>query len=149
MGPAGAGDDPEEDLGLTEGGVVGGDAEVAGEGDLAPTPERVSCDRRDRRLGDPGERAGEVLQAVRGADHVDIGHRLHLLDVGTGREHLLAAIDDHGGDVVPLARLGRGCAEFLLDLQVQCVHRRPVEPDGADPVLDVEADELTHGGSTP
>ena len=53
LGAAGAGDDAEEDLGLAEPGVVGRDAEVAGERDLAPAAERVAGDGGDGRLGQP------------------------------------------------------------------------------------------------
>ena len=41
----------------------------------------------------------------------------HLLDVGAGREDPLAAVDDHGPDVVAVGRLGRGRADLLLHLQ--------------------------------
>ena len=47
LGAAEAGDDPEVDLGLAEGGAVGGQADVAGHRDLAAAAEREPVDRRD------------------------------------------------------------------------------------------------------
>jgi hypothetical protein len=41
----------------------------------------------------------------------------------------------------------RGGPQLLLDLLVQRVHRRPVEPDGADRAFDLESDEFTDGCS--
>ena len=49
---AGARDDAEEDLRLAELRVVGDDAEVARQGELAASAEGVAGDRGDDRLGD-------------------------------------------------------------------------------------------------
>ena len=100
---------------------------------------------RDDRLGDAGDRGERRLERAGALDHVDVRHVGHLLDVGAGGEDPLAAVDDHRLDVVALARLGRGGADLLLDLHVEGVHLRPVEPDGADTVLDLEPHELRHG----
>jgi hypothetical protein len=43
-----------------------------------------------------------------------------------------------------LGGLLRGGADLLLHLPVERVHRRPVQPDGADAAVDLEPDELTH-----
>ena len=51
---AAAGDDAEQDLGLAEHGLLGGDAEVAGQGQLAPAAEGVA--RRPRRSRSGGWR---------------------------------------------------------------------------------------------
>ena len=67
----------------------------------------------------------------------------HLLDVGAGREDPLPAVDHDRLDVVALGGLGRGGADLLLHLRVERVHLRPVEADGADPVGDLETDELS------
>ena len=60
LGPAAAGDDAEQDLGLAEAGPVGRDAQVAGQGQLAAAAERVAADRGD---GDPGD-GGDGLERV-------------------------------------------------------------------------------------
>ena len=78
-------------------------------------------------------------------DHVGVGHRLHLLDVGAGGEDLLAAPDDDRRDVLALGRLAARGDQAVLDLGVEGVHRGPVEADGADAVLDLEAHEVGHG----
>ena len=105
------------------------DPEVGAQRQLAAAAERVAGDRRDHRLRDPGDRGERRLQRARPVDHVGVGHGRHLLDVGAGGEHLLPAVEHHGGDVVRAAHLGRGRAQLLLDLHVQGVHRRPVQPD--------------------
>ena len=61
LGAAGAGQEPELDLGDTQTRVVGRDAEVAREGELEPAAERGAVDGGDRRLrvllrGDRGRR---------------------------------------------------------------------------------------------
>ena len=95
-----------------------------------------------------GIRATAVNADCSGAgalDHVGVGHVGHLLDVGAGREDPLAAVDHDRLDVVALGRLGRGGADLLLHLHVERVHLRPVEPDRADAVGDLEPHELRHG----
>jgi hypothetical protein len=76
-----------------------------------------------------------------------VGDLRELLDVRTGGEDLLAAVDDDRVDVRPLGSLLGGGLELGLHLAVQGVHRRPIQPDRADPVLDLEPDELSHAPS--
>ena len=104
------------------------------------------------RLRDAGDRGERRLQRAGAGHHVGVRHRRHLLDVRAGGEHLLAAVDDDGGDVAALPRLVGGRAQLLLHLHVEGVHRRPVQPDRADAVLDLEPDECcvsTHGRAPP
>ena len=61
---AAAGDDAEQDLGLAELGVVGGDAEVARERELAPAAERVAVDRGDHRPRDARPRASSASRKL-------------------------------------------------------------------------------------
>ena len=96
-------------------------------------------------LGSRGQRPGEVLQQGGVVDHVGVRHRLHLLDVGAGGEDLLAAPDDDRRDVAALGRLAARRDQAVLDLAVERVHRRAVEADRADAVLDLEAHEVGHG----
>ncbi len=148
--PPGAGDDPEQHLGLPELGVLGGEPDVGRQRQLAPAAERVAGDRGDDRLGDPRHRGHRGLHRAprarpcRRSDSVG-----HLLDVVAGREDPLPAVEDDRPHVVALGRLGGGVAQLGLHLEADRVHLRPVEPDGADAVGDLEADELcgelTHG----
>ena len=149
--PPAPGDDPEQDLRLAEGGVVGRDADVGAERELAAAAEGVAVDRRDDRLGDPRDRGERRLQAAGALDHVGVGHVGHLLDVRPGREDALAAPHHHGLDVVALGRLVRGRPDLLLHLDVEGVHLGAVEAHRGDSVGHLEPDELGrrvgHGGS--
>ena len=57
---------PSSDLGLAERGVVGGEADVGAQGELAAAAQRVARDRGDDRLGDV--RRPCVISAWRPAD---------------------------------------------------------------------------------
>ena len=138
LGPAGARDDPEQDLRLAELRVVGRDPDVGAERELAAAAERIAGDRGHdglRDLRDGGERR---LQRPRATRHVGVRHVGHLLDVGAGREDLLTAPQHDRADVVAIAALVRRGPDLLLDGRVEGVHRRPVEPDGRDTVVDFE-----------
>jgi hypothetical protein len=76
--------------------------------------------------------------------HVLERHVGHLLDVRAGREHPLAAVDDHRGDVVSAVGLACGVGDLGLHLGVEGVHLRSIEPDGSDAVADLEPCELSH-----
>ena len=128
LSAARARDDSEQDLGLTELGVVGGDPDVGAQRQLAPAAERISRDRRHDRLRDRRDGAERRLQPGDSIGHVGVGHLGHLFDVGAGREDLLAAPHHDTADVVSLGRLVRGRADLLLHLPVERVHRRPVKP---------------------
>src|SRR5439155_23838424 len=65
-------------------------------------------------------------------------HVLHLLDVRARREHLLPAVHDHGPYVVTPGRLLGQLLEPVLGGDVQRVHGRAVEPNGADAFGDFE-----------
>ncbi|CAB4742474.1 unannotated protein [freshwater metagenome] len=52
LGAAGPGDDPEEDLRLAEAGIVGSNAQIAAQRELAAAAERIAGDRGNRGLGD-------------------------------------------------------------------------------------------------
>lgn len=142
--PCGARDQAEQDLGLAELGVVGGDPVVGAERQFAAAAQGVPGDGRDDRLGDAGDGGERLLEAAGARDHRRVVHLPHLLDVGPGREDLLAAVEDHGAYVVAVGHLLGEGLETVLDGDVQGVHRRAVEPDGADAVGDVEMH--SHGG---
>ena len=136
---ADARNDAELDLGLAELRVVRRDDHVAHHRELAAAAERKARDRRDHRLAHPRHAipvAGEI--ALEG---VHVGLALHLLDVGAGRERLLAAGQDHAGDLlVRLERVDRG-GQFLVEPGVERIERlRPVEADDADPAFGFDDD---------
>ena len=89
--PAAAGDDAQEDLGLTEAGIRRRHPEVAAQRQLEPAAERVAGDRRDRRaaelqgVGDGLESVGDPPGALR------FGELAH---VGSGREDPVATPED-------------------------------------------------------
>ncbi|CAB4929431.1 unannotated protein [freshwater metagenome] len=56
LGSAGAGDDPEEDLRLTEAGIIGSNAKIAAQRELASAAERIAGDRGDRWLSNGCDR---------------------------------------------------------------------------------------------
>ena len=104
LGAAAAGDDAEQDLGLTEAGVVAGDAEVAGQGQLAAAAEREPGDGGDDRARDGGDGVERLeerppISATR-SGRLDPRRGVptplgELRDVGPGREHLGATGDHH------------------------------------------------------
>src|SRR5699024_1822920 len=100
-------------------------------------------------LGDAGERAGELLQEAHVGAHVGEGHLGHLGDVRTGGEDLLPAPDDDRGDVVALRGLVGDLDETTLHRRVEGVHLRAVEDDRADPVGDLEPDDIAHACDSP
>ena len=142
LGPAGAGDDAEQDLGLAEGGGLGRHPQVAGQGQLASAPEGVAGHGRDRRPGNAGngvERLPEVpADARRLLPPPELG------DVGARREDAIASSDDDGA-----GRVGRQLPSGLGDLTEQRhrqrIRRRPVERDDRDPVVTaLQRQELGH-----
>ena len=80
---------------------------------------------------------------MRGGGHVLVGHGGHLLDVGPSGEHLRPTVDDHGTHLGPVP--GRGSADppggsqdLVLHREVQRVHRRAVQPQRGDPLLELD-----------
>lgn len=133
--PCGAGDQPQQDLRLAELRVVRGDPEVGAERELAAAAQGVTGDGRDHGLGDARHGGEGLLEGPGAYDHRRVVHGLHLLDVRARREHLLAAVEDHRAHVLAPPGLLGELAQPVLDGDVQSVHGRPVQPDGADVVV--------------
>jgi hypothetical protein len=129
--------------------VLGGEPDVRAQGELTAAAQCVAGDRGDDRLGDAGHGGERRLERPGPEDHVHVGHVGHLLDVRTGGEHPLTAVQHHGADVVALGRLDGGGPDLLLHRDVQRIHLRPVQADGADPVGHLEAYELAHARLRP
>jgi hypothetical protein len=145
LGSTRAGDDAQTYLGQPELRVLPGDPEIAGERHLEAAAEREPLDRGDRDLRDRLEVAAGLLEradVLRDLVRPVVDHRL---DVGAGREDLLAP-PDHDGPNGFVPRHGRGgLGELARDGAGECVRGRLVDADRRDPAVDVDADELPHG----
>ena len=151
---AGAGQQPDRDLGLTDGGlrVVGDHAVVARKRDLEAAAQRDAVDRRREGLAaglDAPEQPGQRRDAIAGLDQRDaaIVGVDHVLDVGAGHERGLARREHGAAD--------RGIARHAIDARGvigdearrQYVHRPigDVHRDQRDTVgIDLEAKILVH-----
>jgi hypothetical protein len=141
---AAARDDGQVDLGEPELRVFGGDADVAGQGQLEAAAEGVAADRRDDRLGAPIHLAAEVHAPPRLAELG--GHRRlqELPDVGARREGLVAAARDHHRAHGVVGAQSREDLEQLAahGLVHGVVHVGAVQGDGGHPVGLLVADGL-------
>ena len=132
LGATGPGDDSEQDLRLPELRAFAAYPEIGAQREFEAAAERVSGDRATTGLG-------ILAMAVKAACRrwvtpaCRIGLVRHLLDVGAGREHLRAAVDDCRPELRDCADLGGGLTQLALDLGVKGVHRGPVEADGCQP----------------
>jgi hypothetical protein len=119
--------------------LVGGDANVAGHGQLAPSAQRKPVDRSDDRLGqllrrfEDAERLGDV-ELIHASATFELGN------VGTGHERLVPrAPHDHDPDVVVPRELLEHLHELLAHGLVEGVQLvRPVDGDGGDAVGDID-----------
>ena len=142
---AAAGDDPEQDLGLTEHGPRSGDAVVAGQRQLAAAAEGVAADGGDDEPGDGGDGVERVVEA--GRDRSGLVGAAELGDVGAGGEDALAAGDDDGAGRIGgqrrrrLAELGQEGPGEGVDLAVG------QRDDGDAVVTAIEGEQLCHGAS--
>ena len=144
LGAAGPRDDAQQDLGLADPGALAGDPEVGAQRELEAAAERISGNGRHDRLGDLRDRGERVLQPPGVGGHLGVARLGHLLDVSACREHLRAAVDDDGADVMIGGDLRGRRRDLILDLCVQRVHRRAVQPDHGHRLINVKPDELTH-----
>ena len=127
LGPSGAGHDPDPDLRLAEGRIVGRHDDVAGHGQLATAAEGIAAHRRDERQAD----GPELVPVPEPAARLElVGRRVdHLLDVGASREGPLALAGDDdratGRIRIQPPQHVRQLAERLAVQRVE--HLRPVE----------------------
>src|SRR6266566_495004 len=147
LGPAGARDHAERDLGLADPGVVREVAQVASERQLQPAAEREARDRGDRDLPDAFQQVADVTERLHARAHLVLAPAGHRLDVGPRREELRAAQDDEGADVGSLFRFADRFAELDPDPQIDRVRGRAIDADHADAIVDLETNELAHGGA--
>ena len=89
-------------------GVLGGEAEVAGQGELAAAAEGEAVHGGDPRLGRRLDRAHHGLAELRPAPRLLGREVLHRGDVGAGHERLVAAAgEDDDTDAVVGGQLAR------------------------------------------
>ncbi len=96
---------PSCDLRHADLGALAQHPEVGGQRELEAAAERVAGDRGDDRLGQPGDDREGLLQRRPPATHLGVGQLGHLLDVGAGGEHPLAAVEHDRAHVVAVAGL--------------------------------------------
>ena len=113
---------------------LGGDDQVARQGQLAAAAQAVAADRGNDGLLDAGHRVPVADEGA--AHHAHDGGVGHLLDVGAGGEGLLAAGDHDATDALVLVERRQGVHHFIHQGRVEGVERlRPVELDDADATL--------------
>ena len=140
-----AGDDPEVDLGLAEGGRLGRDAEVARHRQLAAAAERDRVDRRDRDRATtaPSPRMKRVrrTRAAR-APSARASIFVNSLMSAPARE----GEDVRGGDHQRAQLARRPRSQSSLSSRITCgrerVRGRPVEPDDRDVAARLEQHRL-------
>src|SRR5438309_1254590 len=147
LGAAGAWDHAERDLGLADPGVVREVAQVASERQLQPAAEREARDRGDRDLPDAFQQIADVTERLHARAHLVLAPTGHRLDVGPRREELRAAPDDEGADIGSLFRFTDRFAELDPDPKIDRVRGRAIDADHADAIVDLETNELAHGGA--
>ena len=114
-----------------------GDPDVSAQRELTAAAQRVAVHRGHHRLRNPAT-AVKARCRPTSEPHVGVGEAGHLLDVRPRREHLRSPPVSTTAAMSPRGALGRGFAEPSLDVGVQRVQLRPVDPDHADPVGDLE-----------
>ena len=132
LGAAGAGQDAELDLGLTEFGCVCRIDHVAHHRQFAAAAQRKACHCSDDRLAAAGDAVPVAADVI---GFVDI-HEIpagHGADVGAGGEGLLRAGDDHAADVRVGFEFVEGDSNLVDQSVVQGVHcLGPIDRDEAD-----------------
>jgi hypothetical protein len=124
-----------------EPGAVGGDAEVAGEGELEAARQRPAVDCADHRLVEVRHAAGQATEAEvddlahPGRGRVDVVDRHVGLEVGPGAEGVAGPAEDRDVDAVVVAKVLPGLTQRGVHLRVDRVLRpRPIQGDEGDPV---------------
>ncbi|MNL10688.1 hypothetical protein D3C87_1314950 [compost metagenome] len=124
-----------------EAGVLGGDANVAGQRQLQPAANRMAVDGADDGLGDVHARQDVVGLA---ATECQLGKALlgrhRLLQVGSGAERLIARTRQNDGpDAVVGGNPGPGPAQFSPGFRIDRVHGFwPRQGKRRDAILDGE-----------
>ncbi len=139
LGAAGAWDDPEVDLGLPQTRGVARDDQVAHQGELAPTAERVAVHRRNQGFAE-GRDAGPParLIALQLIDRRAVGH---VGDVGAGGEDARPPGQDHRPHLRVGVKLEQGLVDLADEIRAERVEDLgAVQRDRGDRGLDVDQD---------
>ena len=136
LGAAEAGDDAQAHFGLAELGLLGSDADVAGQGHLAAAAQGEAVDRGDGGLlhqVHPQQDAVAQLTEGQALSHV---HGGHLADVSAGDEGAASAGDDDHVDVVVVLHVVQSSFKLGKDGLIQGVQSLgAVHGDDRDVVL--------------
>src|SRR5438067_1721035 len=89
----------------------------------------------------------DITERLDARAHLVLAPPGHRLDVGPRREELPAAPHDEGADVGSFFRFANRFAELEPDLQIDRVRGLAVDADHADAVVNLETNELAHGGA--
>ena len=151
---AGVGDDAERQLGQGEGGMFGGDDQVAGDRQFHSAADGEPVDRRDHRLvevpalGQPGEAAGSVLVLP---PFVEPGvAAVDRLEVPAGREDPLARPGhDADAQLRVVAQLVDGLAQQPAGRVVDGVDLGPVQRDLENRPAPYDLHLFRHGSRLP
>ena len=140
LGATGAGQDAEVDLRLAELRGFRRDDDVARHRELAAAAEAIARDGRDERRAQRANRVPAVDAAA--LVQIDRRRRRELADVGTGREHSLAAAEHDAADRVVFVELLQRADDLVHQLRGQRVERlRPVHQHDADGSVALDDDE--------
>src|SRR5439155_8548260 len=142
LGAAPAGDDPQADLRLPERRRRRRVADVARERELAAAAEREPVDRRDRRLRHRLEQPRRLVPERAPRLRVVDVEPVHVLDVGTGDERLVARAGEHDDPNLGVAgELAQPVAKLGQNLHFEGVERlRPVDLDDRDALVVADDD---------
>jgi hypothetical protein len=105
---------PSVTSGWAKTGVLGAEPDVAGEGELAAPAEGVAVDGGDDRLRQRLDRVGDGVAEAAERFSLLRPHRRHPLDVGAGRERLVAGSgQDRAADIALVAQAAERREERL------------------------------------
>ena len=143
LGAAGAGDDAQLHLGLTERRRVRRHAQVARQRELATTAQSEAVDRRNRRLGHGLEQPARLVPECAprlGCLDVEV---THVLDVGSGDERLLTrAGEDHDAHRLVSGELAQPAAQVGERADVERVHRfLAIDRDEGDRLFELDSNQ--------
>src|SRR5205807_3392529 len=146
LGPAGARNDANLHLGLTELRRLGGNDQVAHESQLATAPQCVTADRGYQWLAERAKACPSAEVVV--IQHLDRARFRHLADIRARGKGALAAGQDHASDGGLAVEALQSVDDFGDGLMVEgVVDLGPVDGHDADRPISLGPDEFVRHGS--
>lgn len=140
MGSTGSWQHAQIDLGEAHLGAPRREPQIARQGQFQTTAEGVPVERRDRRHGHRLNLVEDVLDPRDVASEADAVQGSEEFDICAGDEQAAVGSDDERSDC-GIGGCGRdGVAEFVDEMIVQGIGRRPVDGEQGDPVADLGRD---------